>query len=98
MSAQKYSYSFNPQKIDVQFPSPAHRKAAVYGAKTTGLGSTNRRIRRQKPVVWETETAAFGKPNRRGHCNWNALRRNTKLLLRYFSRTISFSDSSSGVP
>ena len=30
--------------------------------------------------------------------NWKSLRRNTKLLLRYFSRTILFSASSSGVP
>ena len=30
--------------------------------------------------------------------NWKSLRRNTKLLLRNFSRTILFSASSSGVP
>ena len=30
--------------------------------------------------------------------NWKSLRRKTKLLLKYFSRTILFSANSSGVP
>lgn len=50
MSAQKYSYSFNPQKIDVQFPSPAHRKAAVWRMKSGSLWGKNHWFRKHKPA------------------------------------------------